>query len=567
MKDTAASTLHPKQTKLPARGTAGKPLGLIIIGSDGQLRYRGGIDCETAVLKDATAHVHVLRDNRKDTDAFLFSLDHGRYIAIAAPVDPHNTAIILRPAEGKDELVDFISTVDFAPDIFNQFISSPFDGMTVVDHEGRIVFLSRVHEQFFGLPRGGARGQHVTSVIENSRLHIVAQTGRPEIGHVQHMHGTTRVVSRQPIWREGCVVGAVGRVMFKGPDQLVAMGREISKLRTEIEYYKREARTRQIKSDGLQDIVGTSEEIQQLKADVVRIAKLDVPVLIVGESGTGKELVAQAIHRLSPRGRQRMVTVNAAALPAGLVESELFGYEPGAFTGAKRRGRRGKFEVAHGSTMFLDEIGDMALETQAKLLRVFQDGAFERIGGEQAVSSDFRLISATNRDLARLVDEGTFRLDLFYRVSGVVLRLPPLRERVEDIPLLTRHIVRSYSGRQSSLVPHIAPDVYSYLQGRLWPGNIRQLRHEVERALIFCDTPELRISDFQPIDAPAQRASPKEHYRLADEPLRSTLDRVERIAITDSMARHNGNKKRVAEDLGISRSYLYKRLKQLGERR
>jgi transcriptional regulator with PAS, ATPase and Fis domain len=430
--------------------------------------------------------------------------------------------------------------------------------MTVVDKNGYIVFISPIHEDFFGLTRGQAIGQHVTQVIENTRLHIVAETGKPELAQIQQMRGTSRIVSRQPVFRGHEIVGAIGRIMFKGPDQLIAMSQEVSKLRTELEYYKREAHALRHRTYGLEDIVGTSDAIRQLKDDIARVAALDVPVLLMGESGTGKELVAQAVHRLSPRRDKDMVMVNAAALPASLVESELFGYEAGSFTGAQKKGRRGKFETAHNSSLFLDEIGDMPMDVQVKLLRVLQDGVFERVGGERVKYSNFRLITATNRKINELIEEERFRLDLYYRISAVVLELPALSDRPDDIPLLVQHFVASFNKRQRSNVHGVNPKVYGYLQERNWPGNVRQLLHEVERAMIFCDGPDLEIQDFRPLDLSAQRHRPV--ARNSAETLKDAMERVEYEAISEAMARHRGNKKRVAEELGVSRSYLYKRL-------
>jgi len=486
-------------------------------------------------------------------------------IATIVPLSDELTAAFIQECSGANTLIDFLVGVDIAPDILNHLLTNAFDGMTVTDHQGRIVYLSPVHEKFFGLSHGAATGRHVTEIIENTRMHIVARTGNPEIGHMQKMLSTNRIVSRLPIHNDGKVVGAIGRIMFKGPEQLLAMSSEIKSLRNEVEFYKREASFLRNRTYGIADIIGDSKAILHLKSDMAKVAALDIPILVTGESGTGKELVAHAIHRLSLRRDKRMIMVNAGALPEGLVESELFGYEPGAFTGAKKKGRKGKFEAAHDSTLFLDEIGEMPLNMQVKLLRVLQDGSFERVGGDEPKQSDFRLIAATNRDLTSMIDTEQFRLDLYYRISGVTLRVPPLRERLEDIPMLVQHFIRSFSNRQKTPVMRVSPSVYRHMQSRPWPGNVRQLQHEVERALIFSEGEELVVDDFRPSEIFSNEYSTNRQANQTKtiEGLKNTLERVEFEKITDAMARHNDNKKRVSEELGISRSYLYKRLREL----
>ncbi len=535
--------------------------GLCVLSKNGEVVFSAGLGSNRDVVDD-------LRRNHAKNQRQISGFHSGchRFIGTGVPLENDLVAFLVQGGESASTLVDFLGAVDFAPDILNYLLSNPFDGMTVINDKEQVVFMSPIHEKFFGLKRGEASGRHVTEVIENTRLHLVARSGKAEIGQMQKMQSTNRIVSRLPILRDEKVVGAIGRIMFKGPEQLVEMGREITSLRNEVEFYKREASYLRNRSYGVDDIIGESGAIRQLKSDMAKIAALDIPVLVVGESGTGKELVAQAIHRLSLRRDKQMIMVNAGALPENLVESELFGYEAGAFTGAKKKGRKGKFEAADDSSLFLDEIGEMPLEMQVKLLRVLQDGSFERVGGDEPRYSDFRLIAATNRDLTHMIDSDQFRLDLYYRISGVTLKVPPLRERLEDIPLLVQHFIRSFAERQRTPVMHVNPAVYRYLQDRAWPGNIRQLQHEVERALIFSEGAELTTDDFRSSEIFSNdyfRRPAAEPQKTSGEALKDTLERVELEKINDSMARHNQNKKRVAEELGVSRSYLYKRLREL----
>ena len=306
--------------------------------------------------------------------------------------------------------------------------------------------------------------------------------------------------------------------------------------------------------------------MQKLRADITRVAPLERPVHIRGESGTGKELVAQSIHRLSPRRDTQMVMVNSAALPATLVEAELFGYEAGAFTGADRKGRKGRFEMADNSTIFLDEIGDTPPDVQVKLLRVLQDRRVERIGGDQGREVNFRLVSATNRDLRAMIGESKFRLDLYYRISAIVIDVPPLRHRMDDIPELVKHILEELAARHQRAVPVVTPDALSYLMDQHWPGNVRQLRHELERALVFCEDGRIDaglLSQHGDLDRDLEPA-PELTTSIGGErgqhgpSMKDAVEQLEVRIVGDAMKRFRGNKKRVAEELGISRSYLYK---------
>ena len=488
------------------------------------------------------------------------------YVVLAVASAGATTALLHKEDKGST-LLDFILTVDIAFDILTHFLTNPFEGITVVDRDAMLRYLSPVHERFFGYQRGDALGRPVQEVIENTRLHIVARSGNAEIGQVQEMRDVTRVVNRVPIHRDGELVGAIGRVMFKAPEEVHELSRQISSLRAEVDYYKKELVGLRHRAFGLDEIVGESEPIRQLKADIRKIAPLDVPVFVSGESGSGKELVAHAIHNLSRRVERPMVVVNCGALPATLVESELFGYEAGAFTGARREGRAGKFEMADRSSLFLDEIGDMPMETQVKLLRVIEGGLFERVGSNRTRSTNFRLISATNRDLHKLISEEAFRADLYFRINGVTLQVPPLRARASDIPLLARHFVQRVAPRIGSSVRRIQPKALDLLQSLSWPGNVRQLHHEVQRAMIFADGTELTLASFRALEeqqeAPARTVVAPAASATT---IRDTIGNVEFSLIREALQRHKGNKKRVAEELGISRSYLYKKLAQMPAR-
>ncbi len=300
-----------------------------------------------------------------------------------------------------------------------------------------------------------------------------------------------------------------------------------------------------------EEIVTSDARLLEALALVDRVAPTDVPVLVTGESGTGKELVARRIHARSARAAGPFVAVNAAALPESLAESELFGHERGAFTGADRA-RAGRFEEAHGGTLFLDEIGELAPALQAKLLRVLEDGRVRRLGSEKDVTVDVRLIAATNRDLAREVETGGFRRDLYFRLAVVPIALPPLRERPGDVPLLARHFVSRLAARHRLPEPELTPEALDVLGAQGWPGNVRELRNALERAVVVRGGLAIRAEDVRPA---AASAAPT---HTLDE------DTREREAALEALRLSGGNRDAAARKLGISVRTLYYRLRRWG---
>lgn len=309
----------------------------------------------------------------------------------------------------------------------------------------------------------------------------------------------------------------------------------------------------------IDSIIGRSQSILEVKRQVLQAATGSSTVLIIGESGTGKELLAQAIHNASERYRRPFVKVNCAAIPVELAEAELFGYEGGAFTGALRHGKPGKFELADGGTIFLDEIGEMPLSLQSKLLRVIQEKEVERIGGVKAKEVDVRIIVATNRDLYRLVREGKFRKDLFYRLKVLVLTVPPLREHLEDIPLLVDFFLDRFGRQFGKRVEGVTDEVMEFFKSYHWPGNVRELEHMLERAVIYCKYGVIQMEDLGIYSSDGHSKYDQGHG-LA-------LAELEREAIVRALEITGGNKSRAARLLGISRATLYEKLREIkGER-
>jgi nitrogen regulation protein NR(I) len=323
-------------------------------------------------------------------------------------------------------------------------------------------------------------------------------------------------------------------------------------------------------------IIGDSQGITDLYAVLERVADTPTTVLITGESGTGKELVARALHEHSSRKDKPFIKVNCAAIPKELIESELFGYERGAFTGAVSS-KPGRFELANGGTLFLDEIGEIPIEMQVKLLRALQESEFERVGGIKTIRVDVRLVAATNRDLKKLIAGGTFREDLFYRLNVVPIRLPALRERTTDIPLLVEHFLVKFNERLKKKVEGTEPDASETLASYPWPGNIRELENVIERAVLFCDTAKVRASDLPPeirgIQAMANVPLPEADLQAAlagegglKEHVKVAMSRLERELVSRALQQTTGNVTHAARLLKISRKGLQLKMKELGLR-
>jgi DNA-binding NtrC family response regulator len=300
------------------------------------------------------------------------------------------------------------------------------------------------------------------------------------------------------------------------------------------------------------DLIGQSAAMQKLFAAIETVGPTDATVLVTGESGTGKELVCRAIHAASNRRFHPLVVIHCGALTETLLESELFGHEKGAFTGAQYR-KKGKFEIAEGGTVFLDEIGDISLKTQTDLLRVLQEREIVRVGGNQQIHVDFRCVAATNKNLEQLIEEGKFRPDLFYRLNVFHIELPPLRERKEDIPLLVDHFIRKFAREMNKKITRVSPGAMYALQAHPWPGNVRELENAVERAMVVAQEPELREQDFI-FKARNGSAAPEAR----------SLDEIEKAHILRILEECGGNQTRAAEVLDIDRVTLHNKLKKYG---
>lgn len=424
--------------------------------------------------------------------------------------------------------------------------------LIAVDKSGRVVYINNPYCELLGLQKNEIIGRHVTSVISpETQLHLVARGAPPTWNQTLIVRGHKMLVNQVPIRNGDDVVGAIGIALFTDVDQIVEVARRLFSIDI-----RNHSRTRTWAwRYSISEIIGDSDEMNEVRERVLRAARTRAPVLIVGESGTGKELVAHAIHAASKRAERPFVRVNCAAIPQNLLESELFGYEGGSFTGAKARGHPGKFELANGGTVFLDEIGDMPMEMQAALLRILQERELVRVGGTQPVPIDVRVICATHRDLRRRVEEGQFRMDLFFRINVFRIDVPPLRRHLEDVPALTRHLLAALCAEYEIEEVDVAPDVIAHLTRYEWPGNVRELRNALEHALHVLDGGVLKKHHLPPLFNDRTQVPP------ADRSLHEIIADAERAALRDALERAKGNKSKAAMILGIDRTSLYQKLR------
>ncbi|MDF2531347.1 MAG: domain S-box protein [Clostridia bacterium] len=438
--------------------------------------------------------------------------------------------------------------------ILNTILETIYDGVVVVDKDGFITMLSKAYAEFLGVKREEVIGKHVTDVIENTRMHIVAKTGVPEIAGVQKIRGSQMIATRIPMIKDGKVVGAVGKVLYRNLDELNDLYKKISKMEKELEHYRGEFKRINKAKYSFDNIIGASKQMQELKTFSQKAAASDSNVLLLGESGTGKELFAHAIHNASKRAFAPFIKVNCAAIPHELLESELFGYERGAFTGAKKEGKIGKFEAANGGTIFLDEIGDMSLQMQAKLLRVLQEKEVEKLGGNSSEKVDVRIIAATNKNLESLVAEGKYRLDLFYRLNVLTVSIPALRERKEDIPAIVNSLVDKISCNMKKYIEKVSEKAMEYLKSYDWPGNVRELENVLERAISIIEKDDI----IRPEYLPSSITGLNTMKTIGS--LEAILNNAERQAILDALMIEKGNKSKAAKLLNVSRTSLYEKM-------
>lgn len=443
-----------------------------------------------------------------------------------------------------------------------QFFIEQINGLVAIDPEGRVTHINRQLCGEYGLDPEACIGKHIGEVLPFSKLMDTIKYKQPATTEFYSYKDHVSVRVRQPLIKGGKLVGAVEYDLFddfEAVDSFIErylnLGEEFQSSRDELQRFGSTKYT-------IENLIGYSAVMLELKEKIKYVAKSNSTVLIYGETGTGKELVAHSIHNLSRRGLQNFVKINSAGLPESLAESELFGYEPGSFTGASKEGRKGKFEIANGGTLFIDEINQMPLTLQPKLLRVLQEKEVDRIGGAKSIPVDVRIIAASNKDLKEMVKSGEFREDLYYRLDVVEIRIPPLRERREDIRHLVNNFIRIYNQPLGKHVRHVDEKAMKAMREYDWPGNVRELQNMIEKAMNYIEGDTLFLENLE-FHGSVQSYS-LEQMKKYERPIDELLRQVERDVIVKTLERFHGNKSRAAEFLKISRPLLYQKMRRLG---
>ncbi|WP_054693230.1 sigma 54-interacting transcriptional regulator [Syntrophomonas palmitatica] len=427
---------------------------------------------------------------------------------------------------------------------FNSLMQSPYEGILVFDENLRLIYANQTCYQFFKSKSQNELYDEIAPILLNTRIEDALLKAKPMTGDSVSVKGHYFDLVYLPIIRHGHPVGIIAKSLplFRNERTWGQLVEEYNQ--GTANYY-------------FQNIVGDNASLVEQKELATRAAKTISTVLITGESGTGKEIFAHAIHNMSPRRKGPFIKVNCAAVPETLLESELFGYAEGAFTGARKEGKPGKFELANHGTIFLDEIGDMSFAMQAKLLRVLQEKELERVGAVHTTKVDVRVIAATNQNLDQLVAANKFRQDLYYRLNVIVLYLPPLRERKDDIAQVSRALLQRLNQQLGTRVNKISNEVLEYFKAYAWPGNIRELENTLERAINFCDSDTINIEHIPPHiinNGKAVGGAP------AGATLETILEQHEREVILNTLQRCGGNRSQAARSLNIHRSVLYRKM-------
>lgn len=487
-----------------------------------------------------------------------------KYLPVYSGGDPSGAIAVLHDLTGYEKLAQEFEIVKEVQQTLAAVLDLAYDGIMAINSHGYVTTVNRAMMEFLDARAEQIMGRKASEVFPELELEGIIATGAADEGDARTIREKKCIVIRQPIKKGDQVLGAVAKITFKGLNRLPEMVKRLETLENQISYYRDELSRVTHSGIRFEDIVGNSPQMDGAKNMARQTSRSLSSVLLLGESGTGKELFASAIHNHSGRTGP-FVKVNCAAMPDNLLESEFFGYEEGAFTGAKKAGKPGKFELAHKGTLFLDEVGDMSLQLQSKLLRALQEREFERVGGVKTIRVDVRIIAATNRDIEKLMEEGKFREDLYYRLNVIAIRVPPLRERNGDIYPLAAHLIRKYNRILGCRVRGVSPKAMEILMGHWWPGNVRELENVVERALNIVSDGDMLPSHLpEYLQEKSKANTPENGYEEALFDMESCIAGAEKEIVLRALAEAGGNRSKAARILGISRTKLYDRLKKHG---
>lgn len=451
--------------------------------------------------------------------------------------------------------------MNYYKNIVSQILKMTSDGFIITDTEGNVREINKQYADFFGKSRSEIIGKFILNIIPNSKMiDIVKHKFSEEDAVHKYIDGEAKgnsvIVSRSYVEDEdGNVVAGVAQVKFKV--QTLAVAKKLMNEYEELEYYREEFQNQ----NRVDNIIGSDTKFREIVKECLKVAKTDIPVLLTGETGTGKEVMAKALHTNSLRYDKPFVSINCAAIPFELLESELFGYMDGAFTGAKRGGKKGKFQLANGGTIFLDEIGDMPSSMQAKLLRVLQEKEIEPLGSEKSIPLDVRVVAATRQDLEAKMKDGSFREDLYYRLSVFNIHIPPLRERGGDSLELAEFFLDELNHKYKTYKT-FSKAVKAYFLKYQWPGNVREVNNVVQSAYAISTENIIDINDI-----PArmlQQEKPAINLDKNKKSLGQMVDDYEKEVILELLKKHKGNCLEAAKEAGIHKSNFYRKLQKYG---
>lgn len=433
----------------------------------------------------------------------------------------------------------------------------------LIDKTGNIIYINENYSNFLGMRKSDIIGCKIEKIIPGTKLYETIQTGEPTYDSLfEFKDGRSLVYSRIPIKNQyGEILGVVSISSLNTTETVNALYQEINTLKMSNKLYARQLKGLTEAPSVFDNIVGVSPKIIEIKHILSRVTNSRMPILLTGESGCGKEVFANAIHNASARKNAPFVKVNCAAIPRELLESELFGYETGTFSGAVRGGKAGKFELANGGTILLDEIEELPLEMQSKLLRVLQEYEVERIGSIKPIVLNLQVICCSNKDLYQMTEDKLFREDLLYRINVMEVEIPPLRERIEDLPLLCDSLITKINIKYKLKIWSISDDAVNYLSEYDWPGNVRELEHVIERACVLKNEGSLELEDFFFIESKKRNAKKRSDLYSGNN-FFNNKNSLEKDLILDALKSSNYNKTHAAELLGISRSLLYAKIKK-----
>lgn len=436
-------------------------------------------------------------------------------------------------------------------------------GLMVINAEGNVVYMNRQCADYIKMDQDKSIGKYITEVFPPSKMQNLL-TGDKAINTDFYFHdGRMSVSTQAQLKKDGKVVGVIEYDIIQDLNSLEdILGKYALVLNDEMKYYREQFRNLRRTKYSIENLIGNSKKMHDLRKQIEMAATSNSTVIITGETGTGKELVAHSIHNLSSRKLSGFVKINAANFPETLAESEFFGYDEGAFTGAKKGGKKGKFELADGGTLFIDEVSQMPLLLQPKLLRALQEHEIDRLGGEKSIPVNVRIIAATNEDLKELVKAGKFREDLYYRLNVFTIDVPPLRERLEDLPELVMYRIEQLNLEMGKNIVKVDDSVYAYLKKYEWPGNVRELYNIVEKAMNYADGDTLKLEYFRP-DSQNGAMDLVSLSKLGT-PIDIVKREAERKLIMHVLEMYHGNKTKAAEYLKISRPLLYQKMSRLG---